>query len=119
MPAELLIKAVDGPLELGFKKGDVVEVRQVGDTKKGNASEVCLPKFLIITVTGISFENAKKIYLESISQVDLVTGKRIMIAKRKHKFDIDTNLTAAELTETRNSDWLVRSFSKSLIVEKS
>jgi hypothetical protein len=90
--AELLVQAVDSPFEKGAKKGDVIAVRPDGWSW---GKEECLPRYIVIKLTGIDVETSKKYEEPLTEQVEKVMdGKTTTTSEivRLRKYNIGSSI---------------------------
>lgn len=99
-----------------WQKGDIVRVDV--DSKKYGKEE-CWPKFLVVRMAvGTTMAQAKA--LREPKLIDgVLPGQHIILSRSRFKFDIDANLTAQDIKEIEESNWVVKEYVLGKVVEKA
>lgn len=103
-----------------YKRGDVVEVRRAG---ANYGKEECLPKFIVVRLTDISYEDALELTKPETQDVfDPINPQQFLrhetLTRRRYKFDIDKNMTAKDIEDVEKADWLVKEYSQVTVEDK-
>ena len=103
-----------------YRKGDVVEVRE-NDCKFGKKE--CLPSFLVIKVPGTKAENMHLMEpdTETIAAMEKdVEPEEKMLLRRKHKFDIEKEVSAERLDDIQKSEkMLIDTYDAVKVIDKT
>lgn len=100
---ELLVKAIDSPLENGSKVNDIIAVRPDGWNW---GKEECLPLFIVVKYPGVSAEEFKGYDAPLMSEKVLADGTYEIIKNSKYSLSKDM------------SDSLI-SYDKSIVIVKN